>query len=144
MTTPRVLVVDDEPGLRFTLKTILSDLPATVFEAANGRAALEVLDVGGRQQCPGDAWPTDRRHRSREVGESVAEIAAGHARPIPDTRQRPCEQRNRRGDADGSEIDVDRHVASLRKMCSSQPVHSSFQAKTRKNHQTTTITMYDA
>ena len=41
--TPRVLVVDDEPGLRFTLKTIIADLPATVIEAVNGEAALEIL-----------------------------------------------------------------------------------------------------
>ncbi|MFN3199719.1 MAG: sigma-54-dependent transcriptional regulator [Bradymonadia bacterium] len=43
--TPRVLVVDDEAAVRFTLKTILSDLPATVLEARHGAEALEMLET---------------------------------------------------------------------------------------------------
>jgi DNA-binding NtrC family response regulator len=40
---PRILVVDDAPALRFTLRTILSELPATVIEAEDGQAALDLL-----------------------------------------------------------------------------------------------------
>ncbi len=39
----RVLVVDDDPGIRIALVTLLEDLGCEVVEAANGREALDVL-----------------------------------------------------------------------------------------------------
>lgn len=42
----RVLVVDDESGIRFSLKGILEDEGYSVAEADSGEAALEFLDAG--------------------------------------------------------------------------------------------------
>ena len=42
----RVLVVDDEPGIRFSLKGILEDEGFVVLEADSGEAGLELLDAG--------------------------------------------------------------------------------------------------
>ena len=38
----RILVVDDEPDSRIFISTVLEDEGATVFEAANGKEALEI------------------------------------------------------------------------------------------------------
>ncbi|MCK6548742.1 sigma-54 dependent transcriptional regulator [Myxococcota bacterium] len=40
-----ILVVDDEPSVRFTLRAILEDEGHTVLEAEDGRSALKVLDA---------------------------------------------------------------------------------------------------
>jgi two-component system, NtrC family, response regulator HydG len=45
-STVRVLVVDDDPGLRYTLREILSGEGLDVVEAADGVAALELLEGG--------------------------------------------------------------------------------------------------
>jgi len=45
-TRGRVLVVDDESGIRFSLKGILEDEGFTVVEAESGEAGLELLDSG--------------------------------------------------------------------------------------------------
>ena len=42
-TKPRVLVVDDDPGVRYTLRDILETDGATVEEAADGAQALECI-----------------------------------------------------------------------------------------------------
>ncbi len=42
--SPTILVVDDEPGVRFTLRAILEDEQLDVLEAENGRHALALLD----------------------------------------------------------------------------------------------------
>lgn len=44
---PRVLVVDDEAPLRYTLRAILEDDGVQVVEAADGRAGLATVDRGG-------------------------------------------------------------------------------------------------
>ena len=44
----RILVVDDEPGIRFSLKGILEDEGFAVLEADSGEVGLELLD-GGEQ-----------------------------------------------------------------------------------------------
>ncbi len=41
---PRILVVDDDPGVRYTLKEILESVDAEVFEAADGVDALAWLE----------------------------------------------------------------------------------------------------
>ncbi len=43
--TPRVLVVDDDEGVRFTVRGLLEDAGLEVAEAADGGAALEALDA---------------------------------------------------------------------------------------------------
>ena len=43
MTSSRILVVDDEPQLRRTLRSTLSALGFTVADAETGEAALEKL-----------------------------------------------------------------------------------------------------
>jgi two-component system response regulator HydG len=46
MHPARVLVVDDEPALRFTVRSVLEDAGFEVLEAADGTAALAALDAG--------------------------------------------------------------------------------------------------
>ena len=41
--TKKILVVDDEPDIRTSIKTILEKEGYTVFEAANGRITLNLL-----------------------------------------------------------------------------------------------------
>ena len=43
-TRPTVLLADDEEGVRFTLAEVLSEADVDVIEAADGRAALEVIE----------------------------------------------------------------------------------------------------
>ncbi|HMV65878.1 MAG TPA: sigma-54 dependent transcriptional regulator [Myxococcota bacterium] len=44
--TARVLVVDDEPAMRFTVRGVLEDAGLDVVEASDGLAALAALDAG--------------------------------------------------------------------------------------------------
>jgi len=44
---PTVLVVDDEAAVRYTLRSILEEEDIEVVEAADGLAALEIIDGGG-------------------------------------------------------------------------------------------------
>jgi two-component system response regulator HydG len=44
---PRILVVDDDAALRFTLRSTLEDAGYAVDEAADGVLALEKIDAGG-------------------------------------------------------------------------------------------------
>jgi two-component system response regulator HydG len=44
---PTVLVVDDEAAVRYTLRAILEEEELDVVEAADGLAALEIIDRGG-------------------------------------------------------------------------------------------------
>jgi two-component system, NtrC family, response regulator HydG len=44
---PTVLVVDDEAAVRYTLRSILEEEAISVIEAADGVAALELVDRGG-------------------------------------------------------------------------------------------------
>ena len=44
---PRVLVVDDEAAVRYTLRSILEEEEIDVEEAADGVAALAIIDRGG-------------------------------------------------------------------------------------------------
>ena len=43
MTKRRILLVEDEPALRELAEVMLRDLGYTVFEASNGREALQVV-----------------------------------------------------------------------------------------------------
>lgn len=45
MTKPTVLLVDDDPGVRFTLAEVLTDADVEVLEAENGEEALSVLET---------------------------------------------------------------------------------------------------
>jgi len=47
-STRRVLVVDDDTGIRGVLRDILEDSGYAVDEAANGKVALRVLQASGR------------------------------------------------------------------------------------------------
>ncbi len=47
MSTGRILIVDDEPGVRELLRTYLESVGYTCVEAANGVEALRVLAAGG-------------------------------------------------------------------------------------------------
>jgi len=42
--TPRVLVVDDDEGVRYTLRGVLEDAGLSVLEASSGREALGLLE----------------------------------------------------------------------------------------------------
>ncbi|MEQ9539263.1 MAG: sigma-54 dependent transcriptional regulator [Deltaproteobacteria bacterium] len=53
---PTVLLVDDDDGVRFTLREVLEELDVAVEEAADGQAAIERLDEG-----PVDLVITDLR-----------------------------------------------------------------------------------
>jgi DNA-binding NtrC family response regulator len=44
---PRVLVVDDDPGVRYTLREVLESAQIEVEEAADGAEALERVEAGG-------------------------------------------------------------------------------------------------
>ncbi len=54
MSTKTILVVDDEPGFRFSVSLILRNQGFEVIEAGNGIEALEVMS--GR---PGSGGPVD-------------------------------------------------------------------------------------
>ena len=45
MTVPKVLVADDDDGVRFTLVELLSDLDVEVREAADGEAAWAIIEA---------------------------------------------------------------------------------------------------
>ena len=45
--TPRILVVDDEPALRYTLRALFEEEGFAVIEAPDGEAALALVDAGG-------------------------------------------------------------------------------------------------
>ena len=74
---PRVLVIDDDPGIRQVIAYALGDAGYHVDEASDGRAALELV---GRQhpdiilldmKMPGmDGWDFVQRYRAR-YGEGV-------------------------------------------------------------------------
>ncbi|MEQ9502926.1 MAG: sigma-54 dependent transcriptional regulator [Deltaproteobacteria bacterium] len=53
---PTVLLVDDDDGVRFTLREVLEELDVTVEEASDGQAAIDRLDEG-----PVDLVITDLR-----------------------------------------------------------------------------------
>jgi len=54
-TLPRVLIVDDEPGIRFALQRWFSRQGWSVLEAADGALGLELL----RNSCDADASRID-------------------------------------------------------------------------------------
>jgi UDP-3-O-[3-hydroxymyristoyl] N-acetylglucosamine deacetylase len=51
-----ILVVDDEEQIRGTLRGVLADEGFTVLEAANGRAALDLLATGSPRLAIVDIW----------------------------------------------------------------------------------------
>src|SRR5437867_2266488 len=51
-----ILVVDDEEGIRHTLRGVLSDEGYEVLEAPNGRRALELLERGMPRLAIVDVW----------------------------------------------------------------------------------------
>ncbi|MBN1774795.1 MAG: sigma-54-dependent Fis family transcriptional regulator, partial [Deltaproteobacteria bacterium] len=69
--TPVVLVVDDEPGVRYTLRAILEDQGWTAEEAADGLEALERVRRGGI-----DLVLTDLRMPRLDGMQLLAELAA--------------------------------------------------------------------
>ncbi len=42
MSIPKILIAEDEPTIRFILGQVLRGIPAQVFEAEDGRQALEI------------------------------------------------------------------------------------------------------
>jgi two-component system response regulator HydG len=73
--TPRILVVDDDPAIRFTLRGILEDAGLDVIDAENGKAALAKLDAEGAHLVL-----TDLRMPEMDGLELLAHI---RARPSP-------------------------------------------------------------
>ncbi len=73
---PVVLVVDDEPGVRYTLRAILEDQGWTVEEAADGLEALERIRRGGI-----DLVLTDLRMPRLDGMQLLAELATLPAAP---------------------------------------------------------------
>ncbi len=57
-TTPgiRILIIDDEDGIRFSLRGILEDENYTVFEADSGEAGLEFLNANSVDLVFLDVW----------------------------------------------------------------------------------------
>ena len=49
--TPRILVVDDEPGVRITLEGIIEDEGYEVAGAANGYEALKEVQKSSYDRC---------------------------------------------------------------------------------------------
>ena len=56
MKPRRVLVVDDEPGIRQSLSGVLEDEGYAVETAATGEACLEALPAGGFDLVLLDIW----------------------------------------------------------------------------------------
>lgn len=69
---PRVLVVDDEPDLRFLLRRLLESAGFTVDEAPDGVAALERM----RDSQP-DVVVTDGQMPRMDGGDLIRRIRAG-------------------------------------------------------------------
>jgi two-component system, NtrC family, response regulator HydG len=73
---PRVLVVDDDQGIRYTLREILESSGLTVDEAADGEAALARFAA-----MPADLVITDLRMPKLDGMELLARLQAGS--PVP-------------------------------------------------------------
>jgi len=63
---PRVLIIDDEPSIRFALRRFFARMGWDVSEAADGRAALSLImstssDAGGSVAAPYDMVLSDVR-----------------------------------------------------------------------------------
>ncbi len=85
---PTVLVVDDEPNQRRVLRIGLEEAGFEVLEAADGREALEVLDVAAAQLAVVDLMMPDidgveltRRLRFRHPEVRVVLTSAYHLNP---------------------------------------------------------------
>ena len=80
MTRPVVLLVDDDPGVRFTLREVLAEADVDVIEAENGLEALAQLERAARRS--GD-------HRSQDAEDGRHGAAGGAAgRRDPDAEGR--------------------------------------------------------
>ena len=76
MSRPRVLVVDDEAPVRYTLRSILEEEDVEVVEAADGVEALEHVDAGGI-----DLVLSDLRMPRLDGMELLAELGARQGAP---------------------------------------------------------------
>src|SRR5215203_5599231 len=59
----RILIVDDEPGIRQSLKGAFEDEGFATETAASGEECLQKLDVTPCELVLLDIWPRDHRHR---------------------------------------------------------------------------------
>ncbi len=73
MTTPRALIVDDEPALRRRVKQILGEIGCEVIEADDGVAATEELGRGAF-----DLVVTDLKMPRMDGMELLREVKKGH------------------------------------------------------------------
>ena len=84
MTAERILVVDDEPGVRSALEAILADEGFDVTTVESGEAGLEALDRGSFDAVLLDVWlpgidGLDTLRRMRELNRDVEVVMiSGH------------------------------------------------------------------
>ena len=121
---PRILVVDDDAGVRYTLREILESADTEVFEAEDGQAALDWL---GREHA--DLVITDLRMPRMDGMKLLSELSTRPDRPLvivltAHGSERHAVEAMKRGaydyfakpfDADAVLAVVERAVASVRR-----------------------------
>ncbi len=77
MSTTTILIVDDEPGFRFSVSLILRNQGFNVIEAGNGIQALEVMSERSRSGEPVDLVISDIRMPGMDGLKFLENLPAG-------------------------------------------------------------------